>query len=126
MLQQFNYRVLHVEGKDSKHAVADCLSRLHGPPPKLALSAAAITRAQSSSAGSASKVDAGPTAADVPSPELEALASSQPQDGAAREATLGQQEAGPPGHRKGPISPEDASAAKAHVGRPWPRCILRN
>ena len=116
MLQQFNYRVLHVEGKDSKHAVADCLSRLHGPPPKLALSAAAITRAQSSSAGSASKVDAGPTAADVPSPELEALASSQTQDGAAREATSGQQEAGPPGHRKGPISPEDASAAKAHVG----------
>ena len=61
MLQQFNYRVLHVEGKDSRHAVADCLSRLHGPPPKLALSAAAITRAQSSVARNA---NAQPTAND--------------------------------------------------------------
>ena len=32
------------------------------------------------------------------------------------QATLGQQEAGPPGHPKGLISPEDASAAKTQVG----------
>ena len=50
MLQQFNYRVLHVEGADAKHQVADCLSRLHGPPAKAKLSTAAVTRSHSSKA----------------------------------------------------------------------------
>ena len=31
-MQQFNYTVIHVAGEDVKHAIADCLSGLHGPP----------------------------------------------------------------------------------------------
>jgi hypothetical protein len=31
-MQQFDYDVIHVAGADEKHAIADCLSRLHGPP----------------------------------------------------------------------------------------------
>ena len=38
MLQGFNYKVIHVDGTDSKHQVADCLSRLHGPAVKASLS----------------------------------------------------------------------------------------
>ena len=30
-MQQFDYTVVHVEGAGAKHAIADCISRLHGP-----------------------------------------------------------------------------------------------
>ena len=50
MLQQFNYRVLHVEEADAKHQVADCLSRPHEPLAKAKLSTAAVMRSQSSTA----------------------------------------------------------------------------
>ena len=32
-MQQFNYTVLHVPGESQRHAIVDCLSRLHGPLP---------------------------------------------------------------------------------------------
>ena len=51
-MQQFNYTVIHVAGEDVKHAIADCLSRLHGPPRGIhserSVSTAAVTRSQTS------------------------------------------------------------------------------
>jgi hypothetical protein len=45
-MQQFQYTVQHVPGKDARHAIVDCISRLHGPAPAVRLSAAAVkTRA---------------------------------------------------------------------------------
>ena len=29
-MQQFKYKVLHVPGASARHAIVDCLSRLHG------------------------------------------------------------------------------------------------
>ena len=53
-MQQFDYTVVHVEGAGDKHAMADCISRLHGPQKQATLSTAAMTtRAQSSAAKSA-------------------------------------------------------------------------
>ena len=50
-MQQFDYTVVHVEGAGDKHAIADCISRLHGPQKQATLSTAAMTtRAQSSAA----------------------------------------------------------------------------
>ena len=50
-MQQFDYTVVHVEGAGAKHAIADCISRLHGPQKQATLSTAAMTtRAQSSAA----------------------------------------------------------------------------
>ena len=48
-LQQFDYDIIHVEGAGAKHAVADALSRLHGPVPKKLrrISLNAITRSKS-------------------------------------------------------------------------------
>ena len=47
-MSMFSYDIVHVEGRDSRHAVADCLSRLHGPAHTKVLSTAAMTtRAQS-------------------------------------------------------------------------------
>ena len=45
-LQQFDYDIIHVEGASARHAVADALSRLHGPPPRKLkrISLNAITR----------------------------------------------------------------------------------
>ena len=34
-MQQFNYTVLHVPGESQRHAIVDCLSRLHGPLPAM-------------------------------------------------------------------------------------------
>ena len=52
-MQQFDYTITHVEGAGAKHAIADCISRLHGPQKQSTLSAAAMTtRAQSSAAKS--------------------------------------------------------------------------
>ena len=51
-MQQFNYTVIHVAGEDVKHAIADCLSRLHGPPRGIhsewSVSTAAVTCSQTS------------------------------------------------------------------------------
>ena len=48
---KFDYTVVHVEGAGDKHAIADCISRLHGPQKQATLSTAAMTtRAQSSAA----------------------------------------------------------------------------
>ena len=44
MLQQFNFSIMHVAGNDSKHVVADCLSRLHGPAHQSTLSCNAVLR----------------------------------------------------------------------------------
>ena len=47
-MSMFSYNIVHVEGRDSRHAVADCLSRLHGPAYTRVLSTVAMTtRAQS-------------------------------------------------------------------------------
>ena len=45
-MQQFSYDIVHVAGTDSRHAVADCLSRLHGPAKGGTLSTAAMTRSR--------------------------------------------------------------------------------
>ena len=42
-MQQFDYTVVHVEGAGDKHAIADCISRLHGPHKQATLSTAAIS-----------------------------------------------------------------------------------
>ena len=45
-MQQFDYVPMHVAGESETHAIADCLSRLHGPVRKTSISAAAVvTRA---------------------------------------------------------------------------------
>ena len=46
LLMAFDFDIIHVPGVDPKHMVADCLSRLHGPPPRSKLSANALTRSQ--------------------------------------------------------------------------------
>ena len=47
MVQPFNFTVLHVPGLDEKHAVADCLSRLHASTVTRKLSVSAVTRSKS-------------------------------------------------------------------------------
>ena len=53
-MQQFSYEIVHVAGADSKHAVADCLSRLHGPAKGGTLSTAAMTRSKAKLDGATS------------------------------------------------------------------------
>ena len=61
-MQQFDYTITHVEGAGAKHAIADCISRLHGPQKQSTLSAAAMTtRAQSSAAKSLLEEEASKT-----------------------------------------------------------------
>ena len=55
-MQQFDYEIVHVSGTDSKHAVADCLSRLHGPAKGGTLSTAAMTRSRAKLDGAMSVV----------------------------------------------------------------------
>ena len=55
-MQQFSYEIVHVAGADSKHAVADCLSRLHGPAKGGTLSTAAMTRSKAKLDGTVSVV----------------------------------------------------------------------
>ena len=55
-MQQFSYEIVHVAGTDSKHAVADCISRLHGPARGGTLSTAAMTRSRAKLDGTTSMV----------------------------------------------------------------------
>ena len=60
-LQQFNYTVLHVAGAGARHAVADCLSRLHGAEPTRRVSVNAVTRSQTAAQTEAAQERSAPS-----------------------------------------------------------------